>query len=232
MLKRKLGSAWAGEDLENSYLSSQAEITQRRIFRAKRPARVVSNEANKFKITTNLVSLEEEVRLLSLENVPKGSHSRTRSANPFDYAKFSAYSLLEPFKQIIRTQGLVTETQNLKGFLESSNEKKDQEEKRRALRFEADCGFWLNGVLCQGSCEIVFDKEEFWVNTKEKSGKNSLIGKITKHSICKETCTEGVSTLVIQFDRSEEPVKISLNQVSKHLFLRTFAEAKSQSFFN
>jgi hypothetical protein len=227
MLKRKLNIAWAGEDNENCFMNTQAEITQRRIFRAKRPERAVSTEANKFKITTNLVSLEEEVRLLSLGTTQKINHSRTRSANPFDYSKFSAYSLLEPFKQIIQTQGLVTETQNLKGFLESNKEKKE-----RVLRFEADCGFWVNGELCQGSCEIVFDNEEFLVNFKEKGGGKVLNGKITKHSICKETCSQGVSTLLVQFDRTEEVAKFCLSQVSKHLFLRTFAEAKSQSFFN
>lgn len=227
MLKRKLNSSEGGDDMDSCHLSSRAEISQRKIFRARRPVRIVSTEVNKFKITTNLVSLEEEIKLLSLENKQKSGHLRTKSENLFDYSNFSAYSLIEPFKEIIEGRESGTETQNLKGFLESSKEKT-----RKICRFEAECKVKGNENTSDAYCQILMENEEFWIMVCDKGGNKVFAGKILKDSVCRENCVGTESNLMIQLEKKGEWVDVSFSQISKHMFLKSFAEAKSRSFFN
>lgn len=225
MLKRKVNLSEGGDDVDSCCLSSQAEISSRKIFRARRPVRTASTEVKKFKITTNLVSLEEEIKLLSLENKQKGSHLRTKSQNLFDYSNFSAYSLIEPFKEIIEGRELGSETQNLKGFLESSKENRE-----KICRFEAECR--VKGNENEACCQIFMENDEFWMSVSEKGGSRVFEGKVLKDSVCRDGGVGSESSLMIQLDRKGEWVGVSFGQIAKHMFLRSFAEAKSRSFFN
>lgn len=68
MLKRKAKECFNTllDDSED-HINTKQEISQRKIFRAKRPVRtLLQNSPTKFKVHKQLISLEQEVNMLSL----------------------------------------------------------------------------------------------------------------------------------------------------------------------
>ena len=213
MLKRK-ANLWTQES-EEAVMSSEIEIQKRKIYRARRPSAGVAVENQKFKITTRLISIEDENRLLA---VSKPNHSRTRSENPFGFMNFSTYSLLEPFKEIIQNK----EENDLKGFFKTRHEKNS-----KVSIFSAECFYYGNERSERATCEILREDEKYFFCVKAGLADE---GRIWRNSVCKEVWVESQSFMNILLD-SEKSMKIRLDAISKHLFLRCFAEAKSKSYF-
>ena len=213
MLKRK-ANLWIQES-EEAVMSSESEIRKRKIYRARRPSSGVQVENQKFKITTRLVSIEDENRLLA-ESKPNGVGKRCE--NPFGFTNFSSYTLLEPFKEIIQNR----EENDLKDFLRSR-----QEKVFKVSIFSAECFYCSHDGDEKATCEIVREDEKYFVCVK---GGATDEGKIWKDSVCKEVLAEGRSFYNVVLD-SEKCMKIRFDSISKHLFLRCFAEAKAKSFF-
>ena len=237
MLKRKADETIRNlaEESDDNLISSKQEITQRKIFRAKRPIRSVSqNSPSKFKVSSQLLSLEEEVRLLSLDNKPKplnvSSHHRTRSENFYGFTKFSSYAFVEPLKEIIHNFNESNESQALKGFLDSSLEKND-----KIVRFSSDCNFFVDENAVKAFCKILClrDKSAAFLSVFNKDDEVLFNKSIGKESFCKEIQGETNSIVLVCFGRGkaqEQPIKLEMNNISKHLFLRCFTECKLQSF--
>jgi hypothetical protein len=216
MLKRKANV----QEFEEVNLSSESEIRKRIIYRARRPCRSVPSEFMKFRMTTTLISKEEEQRLLSCDSSYRKPHSRTRSENPFSFFNFSGYSLLEPFKEIIQNHP----EGNLRDFLTSGREKE-----RKVQLFEDECFFFTQDKVFRAFCEIFRENESFFFSVNCRDG-SRVEGKIWKSSTCREVWVESQSFLNV-FLENEKNFKISMNQMSLHLFLRCFSEAKMKSFF-
>ena len=181
-------------------ISTSQEIQQRKIFRARRPIRSISqNSPSKFKIQSQLLSLEQEVRLLSLDKKPKPignpHHNRTRSENPFRFDNFLAYTVVEPLKEIIENLNVADETNRLKGFLDSKIEKNGE-----IVRFGVDCTVVIDRKRISGICKIVTCKEKALVFLVFSNESNKVTRKqITRESICKEIYSDLCSTLLITF---------------------------------
>ena len=235
MLKRKANfqSREFPDDSEENMINTTQEIHQRKIFRARRPVRSLSqNSPSKFKIQSQLVSLEQEERLLNIEKTPKTigniHHTRTRSENPFRFDNFLAYTVIEPLKEIIQNLNVADESKRLKRFLESNIEKNGEQ-----VRFAVDCTAVIERKRESGMCKIVTCKEKglvFLVFTNESN--KATRKQITRECICKEIYNDLCSTLLITFlgdHENYDSVKLEMNPISKHLFLRCFSECKLQS---
>ena len=213
MLKRK-ANLWVQES-EEAVMSSESEIRKRKIYRARRPSASVPVENQKFKIAARLISIEDENRLLA-ESKP--DNVGKRSENPFRLMNFSSYTSLEPFKEIIQNR----EENNLKDFLRSR-----QEKVFKVSVFSAECFYYVDSRAERATCEIIREDEKYFLSIR---GGATDEGKIWRNSVCKEVFDESQSFFNIVLD-SDIHMKIRFDSISKHLFLRCFAEAKSKSFF-
>jgi hypothetical protein len=236
MLKRKANEFHipTADESDDNVISTKQEITQRKIFRAKRPVRSLSpNPSSNFKLASQLVNLEEEVRLLSLDNKPKpaaGSlHHRTRSENPYGLAQFCLYSSKDPLRDIIQNFSTTNESQQMKGFLDSSLDKTD-----KIVKISVDCLFYTEENATKALCSILClrDKSVSFLLIKDKNDSVLFQKTISKDMVCKELQSGHSSVIQVSYTRakSQEIVKLEMSRVSKHLFLRCFSECKLQSF--
>lgn len=229
MLKRK-SYAQVSENIDESVdnaMNTHQEINQRKIFRARRPIRSVSKDSpSKFKITSQLVSLEEEVRLLSLHNRPQGNmnihHMRTRSENPYRFDSLSTYGTLDPFKEIIQNLNVADESNMMKGFLDSNVEKK-----KNVARFTGDCSVVINEDKFKGSCQLHNFKETglVYFTFKTPQGKILVNKQITRETTCKELSNQLISIFLLTF-APEDSLEVKMITPLKHLFFRSFSESK------
>ena len=233
MLKRKANESnlTISEDPDENQISTLQEIHQRKIFRAKRPTRNMSQSSLKgFKIKSQLISLEEEVKLLSLNNnsnlVTNYCHKRTESSNPYVFDKFSTYSAYEPLKEIIQNFQVTDESQRLKDFLQSKTQKNDE-----IIRFSTDCDAIIFENIIKCNIKIISDKEktERFLILKNKNNEVLINRRIERETYCKEVYSIKEPLLIISFSKNnliDLTVKLEMDSISKHLFLRCFSESK------
>lgn len=235
MLKRKANefcTAIVGDS--EDIISSKQEIHQRRIFRARRPSRNVSEcQQQKFKIQAQLLSIEQELALLSVNlntsTCDFGPFGQSKPKDPFGFSKFVPYSRIEPFKELIQNFNKAEESQKLKGFLDSSIEKV-----QITTKFSADCRFIIGKTTGTGLCKIVTCKDQFSADLVIENEKDQIILKqsINSECFCKEVQDGNKSALYVRAAKKtsvDEVIKLEMNLISKHMFLRCFAECK-QSF--
>ena len=236
MLKRKANACSVNifDDSEDNFLSTSQEIHQRKIFRAKRPTRNVSQSSpSKFQIKSQLISLEEELKLLSISTKPKiagGSHhNENKLENSYGSYKFSSYLSVEPLKEIIQNIN-TDESLRLKGFLDSNIEKNDA-----VIKFSVDCKLNFKQNTINALCKIVTNRDKsaaFLVIQGDKSDEILINKKITRSTLCKEIENGSSSVFIITFSKDntiEESVRLKISSISKHLFLRCFSQCKLQS---
>ena len=243
MLKRKANiySSNIYDEADENCISTSPEIHQRKIFRAKRPSRSLSqHSSNKFQMKNQLVSLEEELRLLSINNKPKNvinsSSNRKKPENSYEFNRFSIFSSLEPLKEIISTINSANESQRLKGFLESNLDKNET-----IIKFSAECKAVFNQNVINNEnianvlCKIITNGDKsmsFLVIQRDKSNEILINKLINRDTLCKELVNNSSSILFITFSKEkdfEDSIKLEMNSISKHLFLRCLYQCKLQS---
>lgn len=236
MLKRKANDLFSlhPEESDDSTINTNQEISQRKIFRAKRPMRVVPQDtSSRFRITGQLISPQEENKLLSIDKKPSQIQSfnnkRIKPSNPYELSKFSRYSSVEPFKEIIQNFNGSEEHAKLEGFLQSNTERS-----YKVAKFSADCYFFKGEKREKAFCTIEGFRDQACTCIIIKDNEATVLDKrmIEKDCFCKESFIEKSSVISLFFSRgkpSEHLIKIELDNISKHMFMRCFSECRLKS---